>query len=136
MDGLVNVAAQHRPVLEWGIQQAMHVFGCATPYGAWQAARAYRTDDISDRITQDVLLLAGAADHYVPLEQLSTQTRGLTAARSLSIRVFTAHEQGQAHCQVGNFHLALDVMTRWIDATLGSVATEAPTRTRSRSPRR
>src|SRR5208337_1547990 len=34
MDGLVNVAAQHRPVLEWGIQQAMHVFGCATPYGA------------------------------------------------------------------------------------------------------
>ena len=122
MDGLVNVAAAHRPVIEWGVRQAMHVFGGATPYEAWHAARAFRTDDVSSRVKQDVLLLAGADDHYVPLEQLWTQARGLTAARSLSLRVFTRDEQGQAHCQAGNLPLAIDVMTRWIDATMSSAS--------------
>ncbi len=115
MDGLLRVAAHHRPVIEWGLAQAMHVFGQGTPYDAWQAAKAFRTDDVSSRVKQDVLLLAGADDHYVPLEQLWTQARALTRARSLTLRVFTQEEQAQAHCQVGNLPLALDVISRWMD---------------------
>jgi alpha-beta hydrolase superfamily lysophospholipase len=122
MDGLVNVAAAHRPVIEWGMQQAMHVFGCPTPHEAWHAARAFRTDDVSGRVTQDVLLLAGAEDHYVPLEQLWTQARHLTHARSVTARVFTRAELGQAHCQVGNVPLAVEVMCRWIEETTRSTA--------------
>ena len=95
----------------------MRVFGVATPHEALQAARAYRTSDVSSRVTQDVLLLAGAQDHYVPLDQLWTQAQTLTHVRSLTTRVFTRQEQGQAHCQVGNLPLAIDVMCRWIDGT-------------------
>ena len=113
----MNIASTQRAVIEWGLQQALRVFGVATPHEAFQAARAYRTDDVSSHVTQDVLLLAGAEDHYVPLDQLWTQARTLTHARSLTARVFTRQEQGQAHCQVGNIPLAIDVMCRWIDGT-------------------
>ena len=117
MDALMKIASTKRAVIEWGLQQAMRVFGVKTPHEAFQAARAYRTDDVSRRVTQDVLLLAGAEDHYVPLDQLWTQARTLMHARSLTARVFTRQEQGQAHCQVGNIPLAIDVICRWVDGT-------------------
>ena len=129
MDALMNIASSQRAVIEWGLQQAMRVFGVKTPHQAFLAARAYRTDDVSSRVTQDVLLLAGAQDHYVPLDQLWTQARTLTHVRSLTARVFTRQEQGQAHCQVGNVPLAINVMCRWIDGTRRSqtaVQTPAP----------
>ena len=109
-DALMNIASTKRPVIEWGIQQAMHVFGVKAPHEALQAANAYRTDDLSSGVIQDVLLLAGAEDHYVPLDQLWTQARTLTHVRSLTARVFTRQEYGQAHCQIGNIPLAMDVI--------------------------
>lgn len=129
MDALMNIASSQRAVIEWGLQQAMRVFGVKTPHQAFLTARAYRTDDVSSRVTQDVLLLAGAEDHYVPLDQLWTQARTLTHVRSLTARVFTRQEQGHAHCQVGNVPLAINVMCRWIDGTRRSqtaVQTQAP----------
>ena len=120
MDALMNIASTKRAVIQWGLQQAIRVFGVKTPHEALQAARAYRTAYVSSRVTQDVLLLAGAEDHYVPLDQLWTQARTLTHVRSLTARVFTRQEQGQAHCQVGNLPLAIDVICRWLDRTAGS----------------
>jgi hypothetical protein len=117
MDALMKIVSTKHAVIEWGLQQTMRVFGVKTPHEAFQAARAYRTDDVSSSVTQDVLLLVGAEDHYVPLDQLWTQARTLTHVRSLTARVFTRQEQGQAHCQVGNIPLAIDVICRWIDGT-------------------
>ena len=50
MDALVNIASTKRAVIEWGLQQAMRVFGVKTPHEAFQAARAYRTDDVSSHV--------------------------------------------------------------------------------------
>ena len=93
----------------------MHVFGCATPFDALDAPRAFRTGHISRRANQDVLLLAGADDHCVPLGQRWDQARLLTAARSITCRVFTRAEDTQAHCQVGNLRLEIAVMTGWLE---------------------
>jgi repressor of nif and glnA expression len=38
----------------------------------------------------------------------------LTAARSITARVFTAEEHAQSHCQVGNLPLAIGVICEWI----------------------
>ena len=102
-------------VVDWGLKQAMHVFGCATPFDAFEATRALRTGDISRRVNQDVLLLAGDSDHCVPLGQLWDQTRMLSVARSITCRVFTRDEGAQAHCQVGNLPLAINAMTGWLE---------------------
>jgi len=113
IDSGIRSAEHKSPVVDWGIAQAMHVFGCDRPSQALRAAQTFHTHDISDRVEQDVLLLAGANDHYVPLAQLWEQARGLTMARSITARVFTAKEQAQAHCQVGNFPLAIDTISDW-----------------------
>ena len=113
MNGLINAAARDRPVLEWGLAQAMYVFGCDRPTDALRASQTFHTRDVSAHVRQDVLLLAGARDHYVPLTQLWDQARLLSGARSITARVFTVEEQGQAHCQVGNIPLAIDVIAAW-----------------------
>src|SRR5262249_19763033 len=59
---------------------------------AGRAAQTFHTRDVSERVRQDVLLLAGARDHYVPLSQLWDQMPLLSNARSITARVFTAQE--------------------------------------------
>jgi hypothetical protein len=50
----------------------------------------------------------------VPFKEYEKNRQGLTSARSVTGRVFTAEEQAQNHCQVGNVKLALDVIRDWI----------------------
>ena len=66
-------------------------------------------------IRQDVLLLAGSEDHYVPMEQWHQQIRMLKNARSIIPRLFTRSESAQNHCQVGNYGPALRTIVNWLD---------------------
>jgi hypothetical protein len=68
-------------------------------------------------VTADVLLLAGADDHYVPLKQLRRQAANLVNARSVTTRTFTAAEQASNHCQVGNIGAAVRVIQGWLELT-------------------
>ncbi|NJP04539.1 MAG: hypothetical protein HC837_02340 [Chloroflexaceae bacterium] len=70
----------------------------------------------SERVTQDVLILTGAADHFIPLKMHHLQVAALKHARSITERIFTEAEQGHNHCQVGNMGLALEVMATWVAA--------------------
>jgi pimeloyl-ACP methyl ester carboxylesterase len=99
---------------QWGIQQGMHVMGAATPYQLFRKMGNFTTKKISRLVQQDVLVLAGAEDHYVPLGQFYKQLKALVSARSVTGRVFTKEENAQNHCQVGNIRLALDVIVDWI----------------------
>lgn len=122
VDALVRRQMSRSPVVEWGIRHGMHVMGAGSPGAFFEAAREFQTRECSARVTQDVLLLAGADDHFVPLRQLYDQMAWLPHARSITTRVFTARESASNHCQVGNLGLALDVIVAWIDA----VSTGAP----------
>jgi alpha-beta hydrolase superfamily lysophospholipase len=123
---LVNaaVAAVRKTDLltDWVIAQGELVMGVATPAEVFQAWREYRTDDVSALVTQDVLLMAGAKDHYMPLQTLPDQLMTLTAAHSITARVFTEAESAQNHCQIGNMGLALRVILDWLDETGGRTA--------------
>jgi pimeloyl-ACP methyl ester carboxylesterase len=120
--GIINAiahrAAARKPVSEWGLQQGMHVTGSATPYEFLRSTLAMSTRKISDRVRADVLLLAGAEDHYVPLAQLGRQAANLTNARSITTRVFTAAEQASNHCQLGNIGAACRLIDSWLDGLL------------------
>jgi len=43
---------------------------------------------VAERITADVLILAGAEDQFVPVEQMIQFRRALIAARSVTIEVY------------------------------------------------
>jgi pimeloyl-ACP methyl ester carboxylesterase len=119
--GIVNAiarrAAARKPFAAWGMQQGMHITGTSTPYDFLRSTRSLGTRRISHRVTADVLLLAGADDHYVPLRQLARQAANLDHARSVTTRTFTAAEHASNHCQVGNIGLAMRTIQGWLALT-------------------
>jgi pimeloyl-ACP methyl ester carboxylesterase len=123
-EGAVNTffadATTKSLVLAWGMQLGMHNTGLRTPYEMMRHYQKHETASISSRLTQDVLLLAGAEDHYIPVHQLPDQIATLTHVRSLTARLFTRAEQAQNHVQVGNMGLAFRIMTDWM-AGLGPI---------------
>jgi alpha-beta hydrolase superfamily lysophospholipase len=120
VDQSAATLAQHSPQLEWALGQAKHVFGSSSTSDVIEAVRRVHTRDVSEKVVQDVLLMAGTGDHYIPLEQLWEQARLLPSARSITARVFSAAEQAQAHCQIGNLPLALNVISKWAESFASS----------------
>jgi pimeloyl-ACP methyl ester carboxylesterase len=106
-------------VAQWSFLQGMLVLGAATPYEFIARAQQYRTGEVSELLRQDVLLLGGTEDLYVPLEQWYEQIGSLTNVRSLTARKFTRQEQAENHVHVGNFGLSLAVMLDWLDRMHG-----------------
>jgi pimeloyl-ACP methyl ester carboxylesterase len=107
-------------LLDWMMQEGMHNTGLRTPYEMMKHYQKYETASISPRLTQDVLLMAGAEDHYIPVHQLPDQIATLTHVRSLTARLFTRAEQAQNHVQVGNMGLAFRVILDWMES-LGTI---------------
>lgn len=117
---LAGQASSRRPTAEWGMQQGMRITGTTTPYDFLRSISAINTRGVSQLVTADVLLLAGADDHFVRLPVLWRQAAALTNARSITTRVFTADEQASNHCQVGNTGAATRVIDDWVNQTAGS----------------
>ena len=103
------------PLFEWAMHQAMLVLGACTSYEVFLQSRKYTTRDISPLVKQDVLLMAGAEDHIIPLNHFHKQVAALQNARSKTSRLFTREEHAQNHCQIGNLGLAVKTITDWID---------------------
>jgi hypothetical protein len=119
VNAAVAAAGKTDLLTDWIIAQGKRVMGVTTAADVFKAWREYRTDDVSRLVTQDVLLMAGSKDHYIPLHMLPDQVMTLTAARSITARVFTEAESAQNHCQIGNTGLALKVIFDWLDQTGG-----------------
>lgn len=102
-------------LVNWGVNHGMYVFGVDSPYKYIEKARLFTTAEISSLITQDVLLMMGTKDHFIPLEMFYKQIEALKNIKSLTCRLFTEKESAASHCQMDNFKLALDVILNWIE---------------------
>ena len=122
IDAAVSAAANTDLLTDFLLAQGERVMGASTPASLFQAWREYRTSDVSPLVTQDVLLMAGTKDIGIPLSMLADQVLTLTAARSVTARVFTETEQAENHCQVGNMGLAIKVILDWLDEAGGRTA--------------
>jgi hypothetical protein len=112
----------------------MHITGTATPYDFLRWTTAMNTRKISHRVHADVLLLAGADDHYIPLKQLGRQAGTLVNARSVTTRTFTAAEEASNHCQLGNIGAAARLMAAWLDLTGRGSVFDGDTAARAPAP--
>jgi pimeloyl-ACP methyl ester carboxylesterase len=120
VDKLFADAMAKSLLLDWMIKLGMHNTGQRTPYAMMKHYQKYETASLASRLTQDVLLMAGAEDHYIPVHQLPDQIATLTHVRSLTARLCTRAEQAQNHVQVGNMGLAFRVMIDWMES-LGTI---------------
>jgi alpha-beta hydrolase superfamily lysophospholipase len=122
VNAAVAEAAKTDLLTDWVFRQGERVMGADTPADVLKAWREYHTGDVSPLVTQDVLLMAGTTDLAIPFPMLGAQLLTLTAARSVTARVFTEAEQASNHCQIGNTGLALKVILDWLDAFGGRTA--------------
>jgi pimeloyl-ACP methyl ester carboxylesterase len=115
VNALLGRTMEQSAATRWAFRHGMQVSGAADPWEFVLWLREMATASFSHRVTQDVLLLAGADDHIVPLHQLWRQAAILRGARSVTTRLFTAVENASSHCQIGNVGLALAFVRSWLD---------------------
>jgi pimeloyl-ACP methyl ester carboxylesterase len=117
MNGMAKLKAHLLPQERWGLHNMMYIFKAKTPIEAIVRFLEFNErNQHADRVQQDVLILTGAEDHFIPLKMHDMQVKALDNARSVTGRIFTAAEHGQNHCQVGNFGLALQEMVQWMSS--------------------
>lgn len=115
MNYMAEMKAKASAQNKWGIYNLMHITKKDNPFDASMAMIQLNEENLhSEDVKQDVLILTGAEDHFIPLKMHQKQVDALKNAKSITGRIFTKEDQGHNHCQVGNFGLALDVMVKWI----------------------
>lgn len=121
--GLINwLTARIRKksiLADWALSQGLAITGAKTVFEFYENLSQHTLSGIEDRITQDVLLLAGEKDHYIPLDQYNRLKANLKHTHSLTCRLFTEAEGGGQHCQIGNHMLAVDTILDWLDRVYG-----------------
>jgi alpha-beta hydrolase superfamily lysophospholipase len=118
---ILNAFAHYHsdPGSSWAQQNGAWVFGVRGPFDVLDAFKAYSLGPVADRVTQDVLLLAGTADHFVPLTQLDQERQALTHAHSVTAVVFDRESGGSLHCQLGAPSVWQGVLFDWLTAKFG-----------------
>jgi pimeloyl-ACP methyl ester carboxylesterase len=102
-------------MVDWMVNHGMYITGGQSPFEYLYKFSRFTTRDISSLIRQDVLLLAGENDHFVPLEFYFEQKQALINARSIRGRLFLSGEGGDQHCQIGDLDLAWNKIIDWLD---------------------
>lgn len=114
VEKLMEGAMQANESTGWAIRQGLWTSGCTNVFDYVQWVRQFKAEPFSRRVIQDVLLMAGSDDHFVPRHQFFQQGAALANASSLQMRMFTERESAQSHCQVGNIVLVLRHVDLWL----------------------
>jgi alpha-beta hydrolase superfamily lysophospholipase len=119
VDLLLRTVAAHSPGSAWAAQNAMWVLGTKHPLDSVTTLRQYTLAAVAQRIKADVLILAGAEDHFVPLAQVAQFANALTAARSVTTKIYDRASGGAEHCQLGAQTLWHADFFDWMAAKFG-----------------
>lgn len=104
------------PESEWAAKNGMWTFGLSNPLAVVDAMQALTLAPVADRIRADVLLLAGADDHFMANE-IDKVRESLTQARSVTSVVFDHESGGAEHCQLGAHSLWHATVFDWLAKT-------------------
>ena len=108
----IMMAVKKDVALGFKIRKGNKVMHTDKPSNLIKAISKFTMAGIEDKITQDVLLLAGDHDMYVPTEIITSVRDSLVNANSVKTYLFDQASGGERHCQVGNKQIAFDkIMT-------------------------
>ena len=100
--------------LNWKINKGMENTGEKTPYDLLKAFQKYNIQSVLPLINQDVLLLAGENDQYVPSSRLPEITNGLVNAGKVKQILFDKASGGDQHCQAGRRELGFNEIKKFL----------------------
>jgi len=109
-----NPLSMKDPGVSWAYHNALWTMGTTNPEETLEAFSHYRLAPVADRIRQDVLILAGTEDHFIPFHQLADFEKSLVNARSVTTRVFDRSFGAAEHCQCGAISLVHAAVFDWL----------------------
>ena len=98
---LIATKARFSPGFAWSVANGQWVLGTASSMETVKVLDAYSLAHVAGRIKADVLILAGADDHFIPVKQAADFAASLTAARSVCTIIYDRASGGAQHCQMG-----------------------------------
>ncbi|QEA58246.1 alpha/beta hydrolase [Leuconostoc koreense] len=110
----IMTAVKNDVDLEFKIRKGNEVMHTDKPSNLIKSISKFTMAGIEDKITQDVLLLAGDHDMYVPTETINSVRDSLVNANSVEIYLFDQASGGERHCQVGNKQIAFDKISAFL----------------------
>ena len=116
IDRVVQIKAALSPGFAWASNNGMWTLGTKYPLDTITEMQKFTLAGIADRIKNDVLILAGTEDHFVPIEQVAQFEKALTAARSVTTKIYDRASGGAEHCQFGAQTLWHADFFDWISA--------------------
>jgi pimeloyl-ACP methyl ester carboxylesterase len=116
-----NPLALKDPGVSWAYHNALWTMGTTNPEDTLEAFSHYKLAPVADRIRQDVLILAGMEDHFIPLHQVADFEKSLVNARSVTTRIFDPASGGSEHCQCGAISLVHAAVFDWLLARFPEV---------------
>src|SRR5271166_4301957 len=94
-----NPEAMKNIGVSWAYHNALWTMGTKDVDDTAKAVAAYTLAPVASRIRQDVLILAGTEDHFIPFHQTADFEKALVNARSVTTRIFDRPSGGAGHCQ-------------------------------------
>lgn len=110
----IMMATKNDVDLDFKIRKGNEVMHTDKPSNLIKAISKFTMAGIEDKITQDVLLLAGDHDMYVPTETIKAVRKSLVNANSVTTYLFDQDSGGERHCQVGNKQIAFDKISAFL----------------------
>jgi dienelactone hydrolase len=101
-----------RSITGW-IDHALAYYGARTTEEAYEKICRMTLEGVADRITCPLLVVHGAADRQVPLEQAERTVREAVNSPRAELRIFTAREGGAEHVGGDLFSPTIDYIADW-----------------------
>jgi pimeloyl-ACP methyl ester carboxylesterase len=120
VDKLAAFAARSNPNLKWALSNGRWTLGASGLGELLDAVGPYTLEGVARRIRQDVLILAGAEDQFIPLGQVAQFQRALVNARSVTTKVYDRASGGHEHSQLGAPTLWQADFFDWIEEKFGN----------------
>jgi pimeloyl-ACP methyl ester carboxylesterase len=100
----------------WRNSNIMYITKIDVPMDAFEYAWKMNGKNLhADKIGQDLLIITGRDDHFIPFKLHDKMIKAMKNAKSLTDIVFTKQDQASNHCQIGNIKLSLETMINWLD---------------------
>ena len=109
-----NPEALKNPDVSWAYRNALWTMGTKDVDETIKACAAYTLAPVAGRIRQDVLILEGTEDHFIPFHQTADFEKALVNARSVTTRIFDGPSGGAGHCQPGALTLYHATVFDWL----------------------
>jgi len=93
--------ARFDPEIRWSLGNSRWVFGASGLEKTLEAVAPYTLAGVAQNIKQDVMILVGAEDQFIPSGQLAKFQKDLVNARSITTKVYDKASGGHEHSQLG-----------------------------------